>query len=316
VTPEPGPRRADPLRIVSLIPSATEIVCALGLDDELVGVTFECDYPASVRAKRIVSDTSLPPDLAPAEIDRVVGERAEAHESIYTLDEGALRALDPGLVITQDLCAVCAVDVADVDAALVHLGCRADVLTLDPRRLDEVLASIELVGARTGRADEAARVVAGLRDRLARVAAAVADRPRPRTFVLEWTDPPYDAGHWIPDLVDAAGGEPVLARPGEYSVPLDWASVVAAEPAVVVLAPCGYSLAGTRALAAADARLREELARTSAGAGRVWAVDASSYFVRPGPRLVDGVELLAGILHPEAWDRPARDRAEVVDLDR
>jgi iron complex transport system substrate-binding protein len=316
VTLDADRAREAPLRIVSLLPSATEIVCALGLEDELVGVTFECDYPASVRAKQVVSDTSLPPDLTPAEIDRVVGERAEAHESIYALDEGALRSLDPGLVITQDLCAVCAVDVADVDAALDHLGCGAEVLTLDPRRLDEVLASIERVGERTGRLDEAADVVARLRDRLARVARAVAARPRPRTLVLEWTDPPYDAGHWIPDLVAAAGGEAVLARPGEYSVPLDWPTVVAAEPEVVVVAPCGYSLAGTRALAAADEPLREALARTPAGSGRVWAVDASSYVVRPGPRLVDGVELLAGILHPEAWDPPSADRAAVVSLDR
>ena len=304
------------MRIVSLLPSATEIVCALGLDEELVGVTFECDHPASVRTKRIVSDTSLPSDLTPAEIDRVVNERAEAHASIYTLDEGALRALDPQLVITQDLCAVCAIDVADVDTALQHLGCRADVLTLDPKRLDDVLASIELVGGSTGRADEAGRVVAALRDRLARVAAAVASRPRPRTFVLEWTDPPYNAGHWIPDMVAAAGGDPILARPGEYSVPLDWAAIRAAEPEVVVLAPCGYSLDGTRDLAAADERLRAELAATPAGSGRVWAVDASSYFVRPGPRLVDGVEVLAGILHPEVADPPPADRAEVVALDR
>jgi iron complex transport system substrate-binding protein len=302
------------MRIVSLLPSATEIVCALGLDDELVGVTFECDHPPAVRAKRIVSDTSLPPDLTPAEIDRVVSERAEAHASIYTLDEGALRALDPELVITQDLCAVCAIDVADVSTALAHLGCRADVLTLDPTRLDDVLASILVVGDHTGRTGAAERVVAGLRERLGSVEAAVASRPRPRTFVLEWTDPPYNAGHWIPDLVAAAGGEPVLARPGEYSVPLDWATIVAAAPEVVVLAPCGYSLDGTRSLAVADERLRKELAPTPAGAGRVWAVDASSYFVRPGPRLVDGVEVLAGILHPEVWDPPAGDRAEVVAL--
>jgi iron complex transport system substrate-binding protein len=304
------------MRIVSLLPSATEIVCALGLEDDLVGVTFECDHPPVARTKRVVSDTSLPPDLTPAEIDRVVSERADAHASIYTLDEGALHALDPQLVITQDLCAVCAIDVADVDAALQHLGCHAEVLTLDPKRLDEVLTSIELVGERTGRTREAESVVAGLRDRLRRVADAVASGPRPPTFVLEWTDPPYNAGHWIPDMVAAAGGEPVLARPGEYSVPLEWPAVVGAEPEVVVLAPCGYSLDGTRALAEADARLREELARTPAGSGRVWAVDASAYFVRPGPRLVEGVEVLAGILHPEVWDPPARDRAEVVALDR
>ena len=300
------------MRIVSLLPSATEIVCALGLADDLVGVTFECDYPAEARTKPVVSDTSLPPGLAPAEIDRIVSERADAHASIYTLDEGALRSLDPEVVLTQDLCAVCAIDVSDVNEALAHLGCRARVLTLDPRRLEDVLGSIEAVGAGTGRNADARALVAALRDRLARVAAAVASRPRPRTFVLEWTDPPYNAGHWIPDMVVAGGGEPVLARPGEYSVPLDWPTIVDAQPDVVVIAPCGYGLDETRAVAAADRRLRDELARTPAGSGRVWAVDASSYFVRPGPRLVDGVEILAGILHPDAWPPPPADRAEVV----
>jgi iron complex transport system substrate-binding protein len=302
------------VRIVSLLPSATEIVYALGLGDDLVGVTFECDYPAEARTKPVVSDTSLPLGLSPAEIDRVVSERADAHAAIYTLDEGALRALDPEVVVTQDLCAVCAIDVADVTEALDHLGCRARVVTLDPKRLEDVLGSIETVGACTGRGADASSLVAALRGRLARVASAVESRPRPRTFVLEWTDPPYNAGHWIPDMVVAGGGEPVGARPGEYSVPLDWPAIVAAEPDVVVIAPCGYGLDETRGLAAADRRLRDELARTPAAAGRVWAVDASSYFVRPGPRLVDGVEILAGILHPDAWPPPAADRAAIVPV--
>ncbi len=302
------------MRIVSLLPSATEIVCALGLEDELVGVTFECDYPPVARTKPVVSDTSLPPDLSPAEIDRLVSERADAHASIYTLDEGALRRLDPDVVITQDLCAVCAIDVADVSDALEHLGCRAEVVTLDPRRLDDVLASIGVVGSATGHDAEARGVVAALRDRLAQVADAVASRDRPRTFVLEWTDPPYNAGHWIPDMVTAAGGEPVLARPGEYSVPLEWATVVDAAPDVVVVSPCGYRLDATMTLAVDDARLRDEVARTPAAPDRFWAVDASSYFVRPGPRLVDGVEILAGILHPDAWPAPAGNRAATVPL--
>ena len=302
------------MRIVSLLPSATEIVCALGLEDALVGVTFECDYPPVARAKPVVSDTSLPADLSPAEIDRVVSERADAHASIYTLDEGALRRLDPDVVITQDLCAVCAIDVADVSDALEHLGCRAEVVTLDPKRLDDVLASIEVVGDATGRGAEAHGVVAVIRDRLGRVADAVASRERPRTFVLEWTDPPYNAGHWIPDMVTVAGGAPVLARPGEYSVPLEWAAIVDAAPEVVVVSPCGYQLDATMSLARDDARLRDEVARTPAAPDRLWAVDASSYFVRPGPRLVDGVEILAGIFHPEAWPAPAGSRAATVPL--
>ncbi len=304
------------MRIVSLLPSATEILYALGLDADVVGVTFECDYPDAARSKPVVSDTSLPPGLTPAEIDAMVNQRAEAHTSIYTLDEDALRHLDPDLVVTQDLCAVCAIDVAEVSDALTHLGCRAEVLTLDPKRLDEVLDSIVTVGDATDRAQQAERVVRGLRDRLDHVAKTVAQAPRPRTFVLEWTDPPYNAGHWIPDMVDTAGGEPVLARPGEYSVPLTWPDIVAMAPEVVVIAPCGYGLDGSRALAAEDLDLQRHLTTTPAAGGGVWAVDASSYFVRPGPRLVDGVEILAGILHPDAWPLPGGDVAERAQFAR
>lgn len=307
----PGPT-SDPgvgRRIVSLLPSATEIVYALGLDDALVGVTFECDYPADARTKPVVSDTSLPSGLSPAEIDHVVTERTDAHESIYTLDEGALRALDPDLVLTQDLCAVCAVDVSEVTDALDHLGCHAQVLTLDPQTLDEVLTDIQTVADVTGHSDRGRDCIAALRDRLASVVTAVDGLPRPRVFVLEWTDPPFNAGHWLPNMVSTAGGEPVLARAGAYSEAVTWAAIVAAAPDVVVVAPCGYGLPGTLELLD-DPDLRAELTATPAGAaGQVWAVDASSYFVRPGPRLVDGVEILAGILHPGAWAPPAPDVA-------
>jgi iron complex transport system substrate-binding protein len=284
-------------RIVSLLPSATEIVYALGLDDALVGVTFECDYPADARTKRVVSDTSLPPGLSPAEIDQAVTERTEAHESIYTLDEGALRALDPDLVLTQDLCAVCAVDVSEVTDALDH------------QTLNEVLTDIQTVADVTGRPERGRDCVAALRDRLAQVSAAVNGLLRPRVFVLEWTDPPFNAGHWLPNMVSAAGGEPVLARAGAYSEAVTWPAIVAAAPDVVVVAPCGYGLPSTVELLD-DPALRAELTATPAGtAGQVWAVDASAYFVRPGPRLVDGVEILAGILHPDAWSPPAPDVA-------
>jgi iron complex transport system substrate-binding protein len=302
------------MRIASLLPSATEIVYALGLEDDLVGVTFECDYPDEAKAKPVVSDTSLPSGLSPREIDRIVNERAEAHASLYTLDEDALRALDPELVLTQDLCAVCAIDVSEVSDALTHLGCRGDVLTLDPKRLDEVLHSIARVGTATDTTARAQRVVDALGARLRAVADAVRETPRPRTFVLEWTDPPFNAGHWIPDMVVAAGGEPVLAHPGEYSTPLTWAEIVAAEPEVVVVAPCGYQLSGTTELIRDDAELRSQLAHSTA-TDQVWAVDASSYFVRPGPRLVDGVEILAGILHPDVWASPG-DAATRVAVDR
>jgi iron complex transport system substrate-binding protein len=300
----PGPSTVGH-RIVSLLPSATEIVYALGLDDALVGVTFECDFPPAARTKRVVSDTSLPSGLSPAEIDQVVTDRTDAHESIYTLDEGALRALDPDLVLTQDLCAVCAVDVSEVTDALDHLGCHAQVVTLDPKTLDEVLTDIQTVANITGYPDRGQACLAALRDRLGRVAAAVDGLARPRVFVLEWTDPPFNAGHWLPDMVDAAGGEPVLARVGEYSEAVTWPAIVDAAPEFIVVSPCGYDLAGTLELLD-DHDLRSHLAATPAGThDQVWAVDASSYFVRPGPRLVDGVEILAGILHPDAWAAPA-----------
>ena len=286
------------MRIVSLLPSATEIVYALGLEDGLVGVTFECDHPPAARAKRIVTSTSLPPGLDPAAIDAAVSEQVAAGASLYRLDEHTMRELAPDLVLTQDLCAVCAVDSNDVADALDHIGCRAGVVTLDPTTLDAVLDSIVTVGERAGVADRAVAVVHDLRARLDAVRRATQGLPRPRTLVLEWTDPPFTAGHWIPDMVEIAGGEPLLSTAGERSVRVGWPDVLAAEPDVVVIAPCGFELEAAQELAAAPA-LRDALAPTPAArAGRVVAVDASSFFVRPGPRLVDGVELLAGILHP------------------
>jgi iron complex transport system substrate-binding protein len=296
------------MRIVSLLPSTTEILFAVGAGDDVVGVTFECDFPAEARTRRIVSTSAMTEGLSPAEIDAEVRARIAAGEDLYRLDEGALRDLEPDLVVTQDLCAVCAVDVSTVDAAMEHLGCDGRVLTIDPSSLDEVLASIDTLGAATGRVQAAAALVTSLRDRLARVADAVAGRPRPRVAVLEWTDPPFDAGHWVPDLVTAAGGDPVLGTPGGRSVRIDWDAVAACAPDLVVVSPCGYRLDGARDLAA------EVL---SGGVlppdCPVWAVDADAAYVRPGPRLVDGVEALAAALHPGAL--PARaDLAAYVGM--
>jgi iron complex transport system substrate-binding protein len=282
------------VRIVSLLPSTTEILFAIGAGDDVVGVTFECDFPAEARQRRVVSTTALPEGLSPAEIDLAVKERMAAGEDLYRLDEGALRELDPDVVVTQDLCAVCAVDVANVDAALDHLGCRAEVVTIDPMGLDEVLASITTLGAVTGRAARAAEVVASLRERLASVAAAVTDRPRPRVAVLEWTDPLFSAGHWVPDLVEAAGGSSVLGVAGARSHQVEPGAVAEAEPEVVVVAPCGYRLEGAVELATSIA----ERGLVPPGA-ELWAVDADAHFVRPGPRVVEGVEVLAGVFHPQ-----------------
>lgn len=283
------------MRIVSLLPSATEILFAVGAGDAVVGVTFECDYPAEARTRTIVSTTALAPGLSPSQIDAAVRERMAAGEDIYHLDNGALRALDPDIVVTQDLCAVCAVDVAEVDAALDYLGCRAEVVTLDPMTLEEVLASIERVGAVTGTTERAAELVQGLRARLTRVADAVAGRTQPRVALLEWTDPPFGPGHWLPDMIAAGGAVSALGGSGDRSCRIEWADVANVEPDHIVVVPCGYHLDDAARMA------NELLSRGVLPNGpQVWAVDADAAFVRPGPRVVDGVEALAAIAHPDA----------------
>jgi iron complex transport system substrate-binding protein len=281
------------VRIVSLLPSATEILFTVGAGDDVVGVTFECDSPPEARTRRIVSTSALPDGLGPAEIDAVVAQRMAAGEDLYRLEAGALADLDADLVVTQDLCAVCAVDVSVVDDALAHLGCTADVLTLDPQSLDDVLETVLTVGRVTGTAARAQAVVEDLRRRLAAVAGAVAGRDPVPVAVLEWTDPPFTPGHWVPDMVAAAGGDSVLGRSGARSERTSWDVVAAASPAVVVAAPCGYGLADS-------ARLAEAVVGHLPTGVPLWAVDANASFARPGPRLVDGVEALAALLHPDA----------------
>ncbi|MDI6912190.1 ABC transporter substrate-binding protein [Nocardioides sp.] len=281
------------MRIVSLLPSTTEILFAIGAGSDVVGVTFECDFPPEARSRTVVSTSAMPPGLTPAEIDAYVVGAMSRGEDLYHLAADALAGLDADLVVTQDLCAVCAVDVSVVDDALAHLGCTAEVLTVDPHTLDAVLDSILLLGRVTGRTDEATALVAAQRARLAAVAERVAGRPRPRVMLLEWTDPPYAPGHWVPEMIEAAGGVALLGKPGARSERVLWEQVAASAPDVVVVAPCGYDLAGATALA-------EELV----GSGvlpegvPVHAVDANAAWARPGTRLVDGVEELARILHP------------------
>ena len=287
------------MRIVSLLPSATEILFALGAGDDVVGVTFECDHPVEARHRRIVSTTALPVGLSPSEIDAFVTGAVARGEDLYHLDAGALVDLDPDLVVTQDLCAVCAVDVETVDGALAHLGCRAEVLTVDPQTLEQVLQSVLRIGSATARSDAAASAVAAARRRLDVVRRRVAGRPRPRVLVLEWTDPPYSPGHWLPDLVQAAGGVAALGAPGTRSSRITWDEVRATPADLVVVAPCGYDLG-------AAAGLAEQLVADGllpAGVP-VWAADANASWTRPALRLVDAVEDLAAVLHPAA-DVPA-----------
>jgi iron complex transport system substrate-binding protein len=299
-----GRRTLQDVRVMSLLPSATEIVFALGCGDDLVGVTFECDYPPAARQRRVVSTSTLPAGLTPAEIDSLVSARVAAGEDLYHLDEGALAELDVELVLTQDLCAVCAVDLDRVDDALEYLGCRADIVTLDPHSLDDVLESILAVGDALGRRHRADAVVDTLRGRLDSLATKLAGVHTPPVLTLEWTDPPFSAGHWVPDLVIAGGGSPVLHHRGHESQRVDWEAVSACAADVVVIAPCGYHLD-------AAATLAEELAATQRlpPTAAVWAVDADAHFVRPGPRLIDGAETIAHILHPQRVGPPDRRNA-------
>ncbi len=298
------------MRIVSLLPSTTEILFAIGAGDDVVGVTFECDFPTEARERRIVSTSTMPDGLDAAGIDAFVTAALAVGEDLYHLDEGALRGLDADLVVTQDLCAVCAVDVSVVDDALAHLGCSAEVLTVDPHTLEEVLGSVHRLGAATGHEAEAAALVSDLRTRLAVVADEVAARPGPppRVLLLEWTDPPFAPGHWVPEMVTAAGGVPTVGVAGARSERVSWAQALAEPPDVVVCAPCGYDLDGSLALAGAvrdSGVLPAEVP--------LWAVDANASFARPGPRLVDGVESLARILDPTGPPPATHAAARVPD---
>ena len=279
------------VRIVSLLPSTTEIICDLGLHDELLGVTAECNWPAQVQVGReIVVRSFADAAMTPGEIDEYVRARLSAGLDLYELDDAALQRCDPDLILSQDLCRVCAVASGDVAAATARLNCHAEVLQIDPQTLSDVLESIETIASAANVAQRGVEYVASLRRRLTEVLTAVHQLPRRRVFILEWIEPPFGAGHWVPDLVVAAGGEPVLARPGDRSVAVTWEEIAAAQPEIIIVAPCGFGLdqAGTQA------RMILDLVPDAA---EVWAIDADAVMVRPGPRLVDGVEALASLIH-------------------
>jgi iron complex transport system substrate-binding protein len=282
------------VRIASLLPSATEIVYALGLGGDLVAVTFECDEPPRARLDNAVVVGGLDTEgLTPGQVDALVREHVAAGADLYRLDEAALRAQNPDLVLTQDLCRVCALPAERVTEALVDLGSTTRVTTLDPHSLDDVLHTIVSIAEAAGVPARGWTLVDSLRSRLREVAQQVAGRPRPRVAMLEWVDPPFAAGHWVPDLVTAAGGDSVLGRPGGRSVQVEWSTVSASEPDVVVVAPCGYDLDAACEQASTVLRLVPPDVP-------VWAIDADGLVVRAGPRLVDGVEALTSLLHPDA----------------
>jgi iron complex transport system substrate-binding protein len=282
------------VRIVSLVPHATELLFALGLGDQVIAVTHECDYPAAALTLPRATRDALPPGLSSGEIDAAVRARTAAGESIYELDDDLVRALAPDLIVTQALCPVCAVSYRDVAALAERLPSRPEVIALDPHTLGETLADVRTLAGATGCRDAAVALIARTAGRIDRVKLAVRGADRPRVAAIEWFDPIFVAGHWTPQLIELAGGEDVLGAVGEPSETASWEAVAAAAPEVVVAMPCGYDAARAHAEALAHApRLR------ALGAARVVAVDAAAYFSRPGPRLVDGLELLAHVLHPD-----------------
>jgi iron complex transport system substrate-binding protein len=287
------------MRIVSLVPHATELLFALGLGPEVVGVTHECDHPPEVLGLPRVTSDVLPPGLSAAEIDAAVRERTLGGQAIYELDRETLAGLAPDLIVTQALCPVCAVSYEDVAEIAVELPTQPKVIALDPKTLGETLGDVRTLAQASGRRREGVGLVAAAAGRIDRVRLAVRGRPRPRVAAVEWLDPPFVAGHWTPQLIELAGGEDVLGLPGEPSQTVAWEQLAQAEPEVVVVMPCGYDAARAHAEALAFAD-----SLSAIGAARIVAVDASAYFSRPGPRLIDGLELLGHILHPEALPSP------------
>ena len=287
------------MRIVSLLPSATEIICAIGLEDELVGVTHECDYPRTVLNLPKVTRTLIPTEATSAEIDALVRERMSGKSSLYSLDMDALEALNPDLIVTQALCDVCAVAEEEVRDAACRLSSLPGVLNLEPETLDQVFAAIHQVGVVTEREARAEELLARLRERTARVVErSAAASHRPRVALLEWLDPPFSTGHWNPELVRLAGGVDGLGREGAKSITLQWRQVIEWRPEVVLISCCGFT---------AERTLEEVgVLRTVPGWSelpavrdrRVFVTDGASYFSRPGPRLVDSLELLGHVIHP------------------
>jgi iron complex transport system substrate-binding protein len=282
------------MRIVSLVPSATEMLFALGLGDDVIAVTHECDYPPAAGELPKVTRDVLPQGLSSGEIDAAVRERTLAGESIYELDVDALHDLRPDLIVTQALCSVCAVSYDEVRAVAAEIDTNPRVISLDPQTVGEVLGDARTLAQATDRRDAAIALVRDASSRIDRIRLAVRGARRLRVAALEWLDPPFAAGHWTPQLIEYAGGEDVLGFAGERSEQRSWDEVGAAQPDVVIVMPCGFDAE----LAYREAEMhREQLA--AVGAGEIVAVDAASYFSRPGPRIVDGLELLAHILHPE-----------------
>jgi iron complex transport system substrate-binding protein len=284
------------MRIVSLVPNGTEILFALGAGDQVVGVSHECDYPEEARCRPVLTGSALRSGMSAAEVDAAVSAQVGGGESLYTLDEARIAELAPDVIITQQLCPVCAVSTAQVDGAVRPLPRCPEVVSLDPKTLGDVLADIRRVGEFTGRTEEAGALIADLQSRLDAVRTVVAARPRPRVLALEWLDPPFAGGHWVPEMIEIAGGTDVVGQPGGHSARLTWEQLAELDPDVIVAMPCGFDEAGAREQIAAVADRPEWRALRAVRGSQVHPVDANGCFSRPGPRLVDGIERLAAIL--------------------
>jgi iron complex transport system substrate-binding protein len=292
------------VRIVSLLPSATEIVCELGLRDQLVGVTHECDWPKSVLSLPKVTNTLIPTDATSAEIDALVRERMGQESALYTLDMDMLERLQPDLIVTQALCDVCAVAEQEVQNAACKLASLPGVVNLEPETLGEVFVAIRTVARATNRESEGEAVVAKLRERVERITSRARDLPKPRVALLEWLDPPFSTGHWNPELVRMAGGMDGLGQEGKKSVTLKWDQVIAYQPEVVVISCCGFTIERSLQEVGVLANVEGWEDIPAVRAGRVWVSDGSSYFSRPSQRLVDSLELLAHVIHPDMFALP------------
>jgi iron complex transport system substrate-binding protein len=305
------------MKIISLLPSATEIVCALGLEESLVGITHECDFPAEVSGKPVLTASRISHEtMSSKEIDHAVRSQLDGHGSIYDLNEKLLQALAPDLIITQELCDVCAVSYKTVEKAARMYVADARVVSLEPNTIDDIFDNIKLVGKLCGVSEKAAAVVAGFEQRLDEIRRKTAKlKTRPRTFLLEWLEPPFAPGHWAPEQAEIAGATCLLGQRAEKSVTTTYQAIYESKPETIVLIPCGYYTSD----------ILRQLENTVFPAnwhelpaienGEVWALDATSFFSRPGPRVVDGVEILAKIFHPDVFGAPSGEEAVRVPRD-
>jgi iron complex transport system substrate-binding protein len=300
------------MRICSLLPGATEIVFALGLGDDVVGVTHECDYPAGARQKPIVVRSLIDSNsMTSPEIDRWVSERLRNNKSLYVIDEERLRAASPDVILTQGLCDVCAIDYNEVVAASETLPKKPKIVSLTPNCLADVLSDVARVGEATGQRHKAEKLIQALEQRIASVREQVTrSSALPRVACLEWFDPIYAAGHWVPEMVELAGGHNVMGRKGEPSAKIDWNQVVELAPDMILLMPCGFDVPRTLREAAVLKQLEGWHELPAVKTGQVFAVNGHAFFSRPGPRLVDGLEILAQIIHPEFF--PMRQSTDAL----